>query len=523
MLEPRGILRIFTCLLAPLLMVQTWIVLHANLSFGTFFATLPIPSLIHLGTLNISVILYRLSPFHPLAGYPGPLICKVTKLWTAYLVHRGDRHRYYLALYAKYGPFVRIGPNQLMIADIDAIPTVMGPKPFRKGERYGVTSQSSTPRNMINLVDFHEHAARRKLWEPSMNTSAVQEHTVFIAKRLGNLCRSLEISGRKAETVDLAGVISCFAFDVMGDFAFAGGFNLLEQGGDKNGYARAVEGSLGFQEALGAVPWSNPFLNLILLLRFGKELLHFKEFAYETVKARVVKGGKYRDLFYYMLDEGGQGTPVLTLPNLMTEATLAIAAGSDTSSTTITNILYYLISHPKVLARLRNEIDSEFPAGAEIVVGTTLTNMKYLNAVLNETLRLQPVIPSGTQRELLKGKGPVTVAGRIIPEGTTVQIPPYIVQRSSEYFPEDPECFRPERWLEDKVNQQAFIPFSWGAANCAGKHFAMVEMRMTIATLVQKFDMKFAPGYDPTEWEANLADRFILNKEKLPVTITSRY
>jgi len=68
---------------------------------------------------------------------------------------------------------------------------------------------------------------------------------------------------------------------------------------------------------------------------------------------------------------------------LVTEASLAnILIGSDTSSTVMTNIFYHLLSNPTAFEKLRKEIDSEFPLGAEIVSGMTLTNMKYLNAVM---------------------------------------------------------------------------------------------------------------------------------------------
>ena len=119
--------------------------------------------------------------------------------------------------------------------------------------------------------------------------------------------------------------------------------------------------------------------------------------------------------------------------------------------------------------------------------------------------------------------------------------------RSSEYFSPDPEKFWPERWLKLKpekldstnktdydileshsegssitTNTSAFIPFSYGPANCAGKLLAIVEMRMVVALLMQRFEIRFADGYDPLQWEIELKDYFVTSNGSLPVVLTPR-
>lgn len=90
-----------------------------------FFATAPVVAAVvalpspwvngplHLGLflafLLSSITIYRISPFHPLAKYPGPVICKISKIWGAWLSHQGKIHLYYGELHKKYGPIVRIG------------------------------------------------------------------------------------------------------------------------------------------------------------------------------------------------------------------------------------------------------------------------------------------------------------------------------------------------------------------------------------------------------------------------------
>ena len=130
---------------------------------------------------------------------------------------------------------------------------------------------------------------------------------------------------------------------------------------------------------------------------------------------------------------------------------------------------------------------------------------------------------------------------RYFSEGTAVLVPPYVIARDPEYFSPAPNSFWPDRWLpspspstlplsaganEKNVpvvnNTAAFIPFSYGPANCAGRGLALMEMRMVVALLLQKFEMRFADGFDTKMWEEHLEDFFVLSNGKLPVVLTTR-
>jgi cytochrome P450 len=71
-------------------------------------------------------------------------------------------------------------------------------------------------------------------------------------------------------------------------------------------------------------------------------------------------------------------------------------------------------------------------------------------------------------------------------------------------------------------NLTAFIPFSFGPANCVGKNLAYQEMRMVVCMLMQKFDMRFEDGFDVKSWEVNMQDYFLTTKGQLPVILTTR-
>ena len=123
-----------------------------------------------------------------------------------------------------------------------------------------------------------------------------------------------------------------------------------------------------------------------------------------------------------------------------------------------------------------------------------------------------------------------------LPENTAVTVSPYVLQRSPQYFSPKPDSFWPDRWLRSSEecesapdvkepfihNTAAFIPFSYGPANCVGKPLAMLEMRVVVALLIQRFDMRLADGYDPSRWEKELKDTFVFETGELPVFISAR-
>ena len=83
--------------------------------------------------LTLSIASYRLSPFHPLASFPGTTISKLTKWWGVWETYEGRHYLRVHELHKKYGPIVRVGPNELSIADVAAIPSVLGSGGLPKG------------------------------------------------------------------------------------------------------------------------------------------------------------------------------------------------------------------------------------------------------------------------------------------------------------------------------------------------------------------------------------------------------
>jgi len=263
---------------------------------------------------------------------------------------------------------------------------------------------------------------------------------------------------------------------------------------------------------------------------------------------RGQKGSQHKDLFYHLFDEGGIDKEPPNLAQVLSDGSMAITAGSDTTATALSNLFVFLMSNPQAYTCLQAEIDSFYPADEDGLSAKHHGNMPYLSACINEALRLLPVVPGGSQRACYKGMGAKMIGSHYVPEGTAVSAHFYTIQRDSRNFSPSPDAFWPERWLlaekkdvalpsspsltssqiiltrpKDFVhNMDAFLPFSYGPANCVGKFLAVAEMKAVVCYMMQKLDMKFSEGHDDKKWIDTLRDHLILKKGRLPVVFTRR-
>jgi len=251
-------------------------------------------------------------------------------------------------------------------------------------------------------------------------------------------------------------------------------------------------------------------------------------YATKLAAARSARRSTHKDLYYYLFDEAETALRPLSKEEAFSDSLLAIGAGADTTAGTVSNIFYFLLTNPSAYARLQDEIDR---LSDSALTYDTQAGMPYLNAVINETLRLLPVVPSGSSRGTTTETGGQLVGSHYIPPNTSVFVHFYSVHRDPRNF-SCPDRFLPERWLseEERIhmepgfihNPSAFIPFSLGPASCVGKNFAYLEMRMVVCQIMHSFDICLAKEFDPAVYEDSLKDLFTMALGNLPVVLKSR-
>ncbi|KAK1226653.1 hypothetical protein PQX77_010365 [Marasmius sp. AFHP31] len=436
-----------------------------------------------------------------------------------------------LELHRQYGPIVRIGPNELSICDVDAIQPVLGNNGMGKGPMWE-GRHSARDQKIASLVGIREvahHLRRRKPWNKALGTAGVKAYEPILRARLVQLVEIFDGKAARKEVFDGAKWLSFFSYDFMGDMAFRAGFELMRDG-DKDGLWKIMEAGITVLSYTQHVYWLAPLLNRLPGL--GSNGARLVDFVGRIAKARVENGADLEgeDISTYLLDEKSQNPEPLPFNLYAGEALLALVAGSDTAAITMSCVFFYILDDKSLFGRLRAEIDAAFPFEKGMAPHedtAKLATLPFLNAVINEALRIQPPVPSGLQRAPEPGSGGKMIGSVFVSEDTAVHIAPYALHRDPRYFSPDPDRFWPDRWLvetkgEVELNQAAFIPFSIGPMNCVGKALAQVELRAVIATLVQRFDMDLKAGWDRTLWERELEDYFVLRKGALPICMQKR-
>ncbi|KAJ7065627.1 high nitrogen upregulated cytochrome P450 monooxygenase 2 [Mycena amicta] len=522
---------LFALIVQPILLtyVLTALTFTNVLTLGALF----------IGTLVSSIIAYRLSPWHPLAHIPGPMMAKVSKLWAVKLVLSGNKARVLKELHDKLGDFVRIGPNEISIVNADAIPSVFGTGGFQKGSFYEPWSDATLPSKSLLNLRGDAHANRRRIWNRGMSSESLREFEGILANRLEQLLERLdEISktdGTKGE-VDMAKWFSYLTFDFMGDMAFGGGFNmLLDRGGSKDDIWSIIKLGAKATSIIAQVAWIAPTFNMIPGLNDITERL--RRFASSCAETRVNSGPKEkRDLWYHLMDEEGHEKKKPTMPEVLVDGVLAIIAGSDTSAIALASFIWCMLTNPDIYASVQAEVDSVYPDADAIYSSDKHGELKLLNACFHESLRLCPPVPSGGPRQVPIG-GARIVAGKFIPEHTQIYLPAYVIHRSPKHYFPAPEKFDPERWLRfaasssdskdsgEILNYATFFSFSYGAANCAAKHLAWRELLMVGSALLKRYNFRFAPGktaLQTVDWADTLGDFYVTESGPLMVEISLR-
>ncbi|KAJ7074048.1 high nitrogen upregulated cytochrome P450 monooxygenase 2 [Mycena amicta] len=478
-------------------------------------------SSVFFASLALSIVAYRLSPWHPLAHVPGPIFAKISKWWSVRLLLSGNQHRVLKSLHDRYGDFVRIGPNEVSIIHADAIKSVFGTSGFQKGQYYEPRADPALATRSMLTLRGDAHANRRRIWNRGMSSESLKEFEGILEKRLVQLLARLdEFANNGKGGVDMAAWFSYFMFDFMGDMAFGGGFEMLRDGGDKEGLWTLIKGGAKNIATVSQIPWLAP--TLYIIPGFGRNTKLLRRFGVDCAEKRIKSGPKLnKDLWYHLMDEAGHEQVKPTLPEVVADGVLAIVAGSDTSSVALSAFIWSILSNPEIYARAQAEVDAVYPDAEGIFDSAKHGELKFLTACLNETLRLFPPVPTGGARQVPAGP-PRLVAGRLIPEHTQIYVPAYAVHRSPKHFFPGPETFDPDRWLrsssrpgnndhDEILNHAAFIPFSYGAANCVGKGLAWREMLMVSSALLKRYNMRFArasSGFEET-WVDTLEDVFV--------------
>lgn len=438
----------------------------------------------------------------------------------------GDRFLVIHRLHEIHGPVVRIGPQQLSIASPKTFHHVFVKNcgSFLKSEFYasiqpGVGDKYS---GLFNYTDHQRALAERRDLQVQLSPTALRN----FEKRFDPLLDTLIFKMKSRGESDLFTSLKHLLLDAIGDIAFNQSFGQLESGEDHQ-YVTDFNNAFMLIGLQVTFSWLIPFIPYLPVKAIQDAYFGLQRiFAYSQQRVDeylASEGPKQGTLMCAFLDsETGKPKPPYDSFKIALAGHGFIVAGSEATSITLSYALWLLIKHPDVLLRLRNELET-LRSG---YTATDLAALPYLESVLRETLRVYPPAPSPMPR-VVPVEG-LKIENVEYPPGTIISAQPYSLHRDQELF-EDPEVFRPQRWMEATEDQKvrmlkAFIPFSAGQRGCIGRGVAWMHMEKTLARILLEFtDLTLCR--DMTERDMDLVERGALAKPrstKLWVTYKNR-
>src|SRR6202142_2498962 len=228
--------------------------------------------------------------------------------------------------------------------------------------------------------------------------------------------------------------------------------------------------------------------------RATKEFDFLDSVVYRIIAERKAQGNAQRhtDLLSMLMGAMDEDGTQMTPKQLRDETMTLFLAGHETTALTLSWTWYLLSENPEAEARLYEVLRSVLGERAPQVAD--LERLPYLKAVISEVLRLYPAAYTIARTSI----APCTIGGYDFPVDTTFLMSPWVMHRDARYF-DDPEAFRPERWLdglENRLPAGAYFPFGDGPRRCIGQGFAMLEASLVIATLARRFRFSLEPGHD---------------------------
>lgn len=336
-------------------------------------------------------------------------------------------------------------------------------------------------RNTVFTLDRADHVSRRRLLLPPFHGEHLRSYVDCMR----------EVTGRVVETFpkDRAFPIQPQIQRITLRVLLRAGFGLEEGDGDEllDVLIRVADDALGSRLLLTPQlqhDWGrySPWGRIVSIIRRMDEVL------FAEIARRRRTGERRKDVLSLLLDTRDENGNVLSDTDIRDETVTMLMAGHDTTETELTWAFGLLLSHPDVLEKLRDELKRVL--GERSVSHDDLANLPYLEAVIHESMRLRPVAPHLAFRRLT---APFEVGGHLLPAGTLVSNAVHLLQRRADVY-ENPLEFEPARFLEAKADPYEWAPFGGGSRRCLGMAFALVEMKVVLATVLRRFDLWLADG-----------------------------
>ncbi|KAM7182881.1 putative cytochrome P450 E-class, group I [Rhypophila sp. PSN 637] len=455
----------------------------------------------------LSTIIYR-RYFHPLSKVPG--------------LREGQLMHVLPGLHAKYGPVVRISPNEVHLSGPEAYDKIhnVGTKFYKDPSFYSPLDGVLRTPIILTIISNDQHRVQRGAITPFFSRRSVLELEGMVLDKLRKL-------KKEAGVFDMHHAIRAFSVDVITEYGYARCWNQMDAEDYGKDYQDAIRSIQGFMPYLLSFPAIVlPIFGLLpdgLLKAASPPFRRWIE-SVEVVNAGVIEVRNQiaqgikparRTIFHDLMEppvsiedkkvmpEGMKHRQSLSDETVLGDAVNVTGAGAETTGSTTARAIIEVLSNPVIYQRLTKDLRDEFPDGIDSMTLPAPEKLPLLTGVIKEALRLNPGLPGHLPR-VVPPSG-ATFNGYTLPGGTSVSMSAWVQHHNPEAFP-NPTVFDPYRWIDNDVDkicaqERCMIHFGRGTRNCVGQNLAMCELYVCLAAIFHRFGYDAAPGEGRLEAE----------------------
>jgi cytochrome P450 len=347
-------------------------------------------------------------------------------------------------------------------------------------QKVKTTETAFTRKGVLTRIDVDEWSKQRKQIIPAFGIKSLRKLMPLMNEGAKNFVAHVDINAKEGTTLDISEALHEQTFGLIASAALGESTEFIDK------YNEEIR--TGFDDALSIFDFRNK--------AEGKKTAEmFDSFADDSLSSGRSGNGSFSptSLAARLMDDSA-GNPYKGDTDLqMDELLTFMFAGHDTTASTLSWLIYELARNPDIQAKVQKEVDATLVKldGRQLEY-RDITKMRYTTKVINETLRLWPVVPQGPRREMMfddtiKGPDgkPVTVK-----KGTIVHVPHWLLHRNKKLWGDDVLEFKPDRMGDKDFNKnRAFMPFTRPPRDCIGRNFAMMEMRTLVLYIFGNYDV----------------------------------
>lgn len=444
----------------------------------------------------------------------------------------GGLSKQFLRLYKEYAPTFRLwvlGFPEVFITDPEDIEVILSsPSHITKSLDYNLL-RAWLGNGLLTSAGNKWHA-HRKFLTPAFHFKILEEYLKVFNFNSQILVRKLGAQVGEP-CVDITSHVTMCTLDIICETAM--GIQIHAQSDGEAEYIKAVRRMTKVVVKRQFTPWlhkdyiyySSPLGReesrlLQILHGFTDQVIKERREEYKTTPKNDdndMPRRRRRLAFLDLLIEMSEREGLLSDADIQEEVDTFMFEGHDTTSVAISWALYLLGSHPEIQGKVVDELENIFGDSDRDATYEDLQQMKYLEQVIKEALRLYPSVPAFS-RYL---EADVKIKNYTLPAGTQTPILPFLIHRNPKVFP-NPEEFNPDNFLPEKVLNRhpfAYLPFSAGPRNCIGQKFAMLEEKVVLSSVLRKLRLR---SLDTREDIPLLLELILRPKDGLRIKISRR-